>query len=77
MATHSSIFAWRIPMDRGAWWAVVHRVAQSWTQLSYEAHNHPHLPTGDLGLISALSLPLSAHMSPTSNRKSLPGVAGA
>ena len=20
MATHASIFAWRIPMDRGAWW---------------------------------------------------------
>ena len=25
MATHSSILAWRIPMDRGAWWATVHR----------------------------------------------------
>ena len=24
-ATHSSILAWRIPMDRGAWWATVHR----------------------------------------------------
>ena len=24
MAIHSSIFAWRIPMDRGAWWATVH-----------------------------------------------------
>ena len=33
MATHSSILAWRIPMDRGAWWAIVHRVAQSQTQL--------------------------------------------
>ena len=21
------------PMDRGAWWATVHRVAQSWTRL--------------------------------------------
>ena len=21
MATHSSILAWRIPMERGAWWA--------------------------------------------------------
>ena len=21
MATHSIIFSWRIPMDRGAWWA--------------------------------------------------------
>ena len=29
MATHSSIFAWRIPTDRGAWWATVHGVAKS------------------------------------------------
>ena len=33
MATHSSILAWRIPMDRGAWWAAVQRVAKSWTRL--------------------------------------------
>ena len=33
-ATHSSILAWRIPMDRGAWWATVHGVAKSQTQLS-------------------------------------------
>ena len=25
-ATHSSILAWRIPMDRGAWQAIVHGV---------------------------------------------------
>ena len=31
MATHSSILAWRLPMDRGAWQASVHRVAQSQT----------------------------------------------
>ena len=24
MATHSSILAWRIPMDRGTWWARIH-----------------------------------------------------
>ena len=24
MATHSSILTWRIPMDRGAWWATLH-----------------------------------------------------
>ena len=29
METHPSILAWRIPMDRGAWWATVHGVAQS------------------------------------------------
>ena len=33
MATHSNILAWRIPMDRGAWWAMVRRVAKSQTQL--------------------------------------------
>ena len=31
MATHSSILAWRIPMDRGAWRATVHAVAKSRT----------------------------------------------
>ena len=29
MATHSNILAWRIPMDRGAWWATVHGVTES------------------------------------------------
>ena len=31
MATHFSIPAWRIPMDRGAWRATVHGVAESGT----------------------------------------------
>ena len=34
MATHSSILAWRIPMDKGTWQAMVHGVAKSRTQLS-------------------------------------------
>ena len=34
MATHSSIPAWRIPMDRGAWWAAVYGVAKSRKQLN-------------------------------------------
>ena len=29
MATHSSIFAWRIPMDRGVWRATIHGVAKN------------------------------------------------
>ena len=29
MATHSSILAWRIPIDRGAWWATAHGVSKS------------------------------------------------
>ena len=34
MSTHSSILAWRIPKDRGAWRATVQGVAKSQTQLS-------------------------------------------
>ena len=34
MATHSSILAWRIPMDRGAWQVAVHGVEKSWTRLT-------------------------------------------
>ena len=34
MATHSSILAWRNPMDRGAWQTAVHGVVKSWTRLS-------------------------------------------
>ena len=31
MAIHSSILAWKIPMDRGAWQAIVHGVTKSQT----------------------------------------------
>ena len=31
IATHSSILAWRVPMDRGAWRARVHGVAHNRT----------------------------------------------
>ena len=34
MAIHSSILAWRIPMDRGSLQATVHRVAKSEIRLS-------------------------------------------
>jgi len=29
MATHSSILAWTIPMDRGGWWATAHGITKS------------------------------------------------
>ena len=38
MATHSSILAWRIPIDRGAQRATVHGVAKSWTCRSNLVH---------------------------------------
>ena len=34
MATHSSILAMENSMDHGVWWATVHGVAKSPTQLS-------------------------------------------
>ena len=40
MATHSTIFAWRIPwIERGAWRATVHNVAKIWTQLKQLSTN--------------------------------------
>ena len=39
MATQSSILAWRIPMERGAWQATVHGVTKSWTQVSDQAQH--------------------------------------
>ena len=37
MATHSVILAWRVPLDKGAWWSAVHRVTESDTT---EATSH-------------------------------------
>ena len=34
MAPHSSTLAWKIPLDRGAWWVAVHGISKSWTRLS-------------------------------------------
>ena len=34
MGTHSSILAWRLPMDKGAWRDTACRVAKSQTRLS-------------------------------------------
>ena len=40
-ATHSSILAWRIPMDRGAWRATVYQTAKSQKRLSTHRHAGP------------------------------------
>ena len=39
MATHSSILAWRIPMDREAWRTTVHGIAKSRSSLSDQAQH--------------------------------------
>ena len=38
MATHSSILAWRIPMDRGAWRAIFHGASRK--ELDTAKHVH-------------------------------------
>ena len=52
MATHSSILAWRIPMDRGAWWATLYRVAKSQTHLKQLT---VHAPTSNKSVIQFLT----------------------
>ena len=37
-------------MDRGAWWAEVHRIAKSWTQLSTHTHTHTHTHTQEMSV---------------------------
>ena len=42
-ATHSSIHAWKNPMNRGAWWATFHGITESVTteQLTLEVKEKP------------------------------------
>ena len=48
MVTHCSILAWRISIDRGAWWVTVRGVTKSWTQLKgLGTHTHGHLSAID------------------------------
>ena len=55
MASHSSILAWRIPMDRGAWRATVHGVVKSqtwlsdWTELMGEERRETEKPLPSRG----------------------------
>ena len=59
MATHSSILAWRIPMDRGAWWAAVHRVSELDTTERLSAAHRAGMGLGQRGLLS-YTLPTAA-----------------
>ena len=40
MASHSSILAWKNPMDRGAWRATVHGVTRVGRNLATKPPNH-------------------------------------
>ena len=49
MATHSSILAWRIPINRGAWWATVLGVAKNTTGwLNKHSTESLEWPSGEL-----------------------------
>ena len=37
MATDSNILAWKIPMDRGAWWATIYGIIKSQTEVAKHA----------------------------------------
>ena len=47
MARGSSILAWRIPVDRGAWWATADGVAKSRQvhPVTKQVHTHTHTHT--------------------------------
>ena len=67
MATHSSILAWRIPMDRGAWRATVHGITKTQTGLSgsaqrREANTLPTLQRLSLWLLLPSSLSRSSSL---------------
>ena len=49
-ATHSSILAWRIPRNRGAWQATVHGVTKSWTRLKRLSTAHDYYVKGFNGI---------------------------
>ena len=66
-ATHSSILAWRIPSDKGAWWVTVHGVAKSQTQLRNE-HFHFHLPR-KFSHVHVLSVPFDISCFRTSYKR--------
>ena len=63
MATHSSIFAWENSMDRGAWRATIHGIAElDTTEATYHAcagartHTHTHTHTRALTVSQAGSV---------------------
>ena len=52
-----------IPMDRGGWQAIVHRVAKSWTQLSMHTHSHTFQLQRGSQIAGRLEKEMAAHSS--------------
>ena len=59
MATHSNVRAWRIPVDRGVWWAIVHGASKSWMRLSTTT-KHFIFPPREGWSFAPLSLPITS-----------------
>ena len=55
-AIHSSILAWRILTDRGAWWSTGHRFAKSQTLLKLPSKPHAHFNKVDFRKISHMKI---------------------
>ena len=58
MATHSSILAWRIPMDRGAWWATWGHKESDIAETTEHTHRRQY---GDFRKSSQKHNPLTVH----------------
>ena len=56
MATHSSIFAWRIPGTGAAWWTAVCGIAQSRTRLKQLSSSSSIKPRKDMEEIKCILL---------------------
>ena len=67
MAIHSGILAWRIPTDRGAWWATVHGVTKIKTRLSDQ---HTHKENINKALLQALQICPFSPAAPSSGFRS-------
>ena len=49
------------PVDRGAWWAAVHRVTKSWTRLSDSAHMHADLILQVINTVDSVTYDFYSH----------------
>ena len=64
MAADSHILAWRIPMDRGVWWAAVHGVARVGHNRStnhstaHGTNEEPDVRSRGLGFRSCILIPV-------------------
>ena len=61
MATYSSILAWEIPLDRGAWLATVHRVTKSQTQLKWLSMHYVSVSMGNFSQFIEYTFPKTSN----------------